>query len=1027
MSSRLVSRRLAVVASVIKRSLLSVSIVCLLCVLAIHPAEAQAPDEAWRTIQTEHFRVTFPERLEQLARRAGNRAEWAWRQLSASFIAPPDGMIDLLLTDHADVSNGFARVTPSNRITVYARPPVDALSLGHTDEWLELVILHELAHIVHLDHVDNPIGRVSRAVFGRVSMDWPFFPELATPRWVIEGLATWFESRLTQAGRVHGTFEEMQIRTAILEGRFEDIGQASGRSPIWPSGNRPYAYGSLFFDFLLERYGEERIAAFADAIADQWVPYRLDAAGRKAFGVSLTDEWEVWKDTLEEDLADLDDRLLKHGAITEAEQLTERARWGLHPQVSSDGRWLTHLQSDGRSDAQVRVLNLQTGTSRKLGRTNGLGALSWLPDGRILLSQFELDGPYRVYSDLWIFDPEGDPQRITRGARLTQPSAGLEGTAWAIQEGDGTNTIVRVDLVSGEVTPLIEPSIDVHWAYPRPSPDGRWLVATRWEPNAEHDLVILDAASGKVIDRVTNDRALDTTPSWIPDGSGIVWASDRSGILNILSAVVDPRTGEVSDPVIATNLRTGGAYPVVDPQGEWVYFAEYNAEGWDIARAPFVPGEGLVAGGAVDRFDVREAFPVRGSVDAEMREYSPGPTLAPSHWEIAWREPVEAPALATSNGDLRSRELLGFGLGVGSSGFDVAGRHAWAAVARATTSGGKFEAGASYSFYGLGRPILSFAANQRYEGAGQILGGDAPNQDTLLVLERSRDVGGSITFPVPRWRYDMALTLGGGLVWEDRKLWTTALRESTGYLLTRPTTRLTNARITLNFNSSRSHALQMGTARGVRLFIQGRVKNEIQLPDSLRAVEGMDQSLGEVVGRVRGAIPLWGRGYASHVLALQASGGVASGPGAGPFQYRLGGASGQVEQLTGLELFGGGFLLFPVRGYPSGSRFGRIAWSATAEYRFPLWFINRGFRAWPLHADRMIGSLFFDAGNAWGPDLSATGFQNSLRDPLASLGAEITTELLGLYRARVRLRLGVALPLIGEEGVVGYVRVGLPF
>ena len=108
----------------------------------------------------------------------------------------------------------------------------------------------------------------------------------------------------------------------------------------------------------------------------------------------------------------------------------------------------------------------------------------------------------------------------------------------------------------------------------------------------------------------------------------------------------------------------------------------------------------------------------------------------------------------------------------------------------------------------------------------------------------------------------------------------------------------------------------MGTARGVNLFLQGRVKNEMQLPDSLKAVEGMDRSLGEVVGRVRGAIPLWGGGYAAHVLALQASGGIASGPGAGPFQYRLGGASGQLEQLTGLELFGGGFLLFPVRGYP---------------------------------------------------------------------------------------------------------------
>ena len=75
MSLRLCSRRLVVVAAVIKRTVLSALIVCSLCALKIHPVQAQAPDEAWRSIETEHFRVTFPERLELLARRAGNRAE----------------------------------------------------------------------------------------------------------------------------------------------------------------------------------------------------------------------------------------------------------------------------------------------------------------------------------------------------------------------------------------------------------------------------------------------------------------------------------------------------------------------------------------------------------------------------------------------------------------------------------------------------------------------------------------------------------------------------------------------------------------------------------------------------------------------------------------------------------------------------------------------------------------------------------------------------------------------------------------
>ena len=199
------------------------------------------------------------------------------------------------------------------------------------------------------------------------------------------------------------------------------------------------------------------------------------------------------------------------------------------------------------------------------------------------------------------------------------------------------------------------------------------------------------------------------------------------------------------------------------------------------------------------------------------------------------------------------------------------------------------------------------------------------------------------------------------------------------------------------------------------------------MPDSLSGVAGADGTLGELRSQLRAAIPLWGGGHARHTLALRGSAGVASGPGAGPLQYRVGGASGRLEALTGLELFGGTSIFFPVRGYPTASRFGRYAWSATAEYRFPLWVGNAGLGAWPLHMDRTIGSIFLDAGNAWGPDISSTGFENPLRTALASVGAEITTEFLGLYDVVLRLRGGGGVPLVSGDGPRFWVRVGLPF
>ena len=107
----------------------------------------------------------------------------------------------LLLTDHADIANGFATPVPYNQVTIFTRPPVDGGSISYFDDWLEMVITHELVHTFHLD-MTGTLGKVVRTVFGRVPSAWPVFPSGAAPTWLLEGLATYYESELTGAGRV---------------------------------------------------------------------------------------------------------------------------------------------------------------------------------------------------------------------------------------------------------------------------------------------------------------------------------------------------------------------------------------------------------------------------------------------------------------------------------------------------------------------------------------------------------------------------------------------------------------------------------------------------------------------------------------------------------------------------------------------------------------------------------------------------------------------------------------------------------
>jgi len=1006
-----------------------------LVLLALSAASLSAqvpPDESWRTIETDHFRVTFPAELETLGRRAAGIAEHAYDELSAEFIEAPAGMIDLLVTDHIDISNGFAQLNPSNRITVYARPPVGDPSLGYNDDWMELVITHELAHIVHLDRTDNLVGKVARGLFGRVTGPWPFFPETGTPRWLTEGIATWYESDLTEAGRVKGTFNEMVLRTAALEGRFESIGQASGRSPQWPGGTRQYAYGSLFFDHLLTKFGEDRMAPFVEAIAAQWVPYRLNAAGRDAFGVSLSEEWDRWGEELRDAADSLDARLERLGPVSEPERLTSGARWGWHPEVSPDGRSLLYVRSDGRSDLQLFMANPDGTAGRTLTRTNGLATFDWTPDGRVVFAQLEYSDRYRAYSDLYVTSRDGAVRRVTNGARLSDPSVGPDG-AWAVavDGGGGTTGLVSVDLTSGQRTTLVASEPDVQWAFPSVSPDGRWIAVTRWTRGANHDVVILDAG-GAVVHEVTADRALDLAPDWSPDGRFLVWGSDRSGIPNILGAPVDPETGVVGAALMLTNVRTGATYPSIDPGGQWIYFSGYHVDGWEIERVRFDPENAPVAPSPAVRFAAPDVEDVPPPIEGELQNYSAGATLWPRYWEPVVREPVDARARRVGEDFIPHRRLLGFGVGAQTSGVDLVGRHRYSAIGRVFTSGGKAEGGASYSFAGLGDPIISLTARQTWDDAPSLLGrrdrDDANSPvDTLFVLERSRSLLGSVSFTRREWRNSFFLTFSGGWRWEDRELLDETLEPSTRYRLNRPSTRFSDFSVSVTYSTARAHSFQMGAARGATLFVRARTLNELSLPDTLVGLIGADRSVDDVIGRARLYLPISGPGYASHVLALQASFGAARGPNAAAGHFEVGGASGTSETASGLDLFGGGPIFLPVRGYDTFSRFGRYAWSASVEYRVPLALVNRGLGAWPIHFDRVFASVFGDAGNAWGPDLSPSGFENPLRSALASVGAEVTAEVLTFYKVSMRFRGGVAVPLVEGDGARLYLRLGVPF
>ncbi len=971
-----------------------IKIVLTIIALCTASASAQriAPDESWRTLDTEHFRVTFPAHLEDMGRRAAERAEWAHARLTEQFIAAPRGKIDLAITDHIDVSNASATLWPSNRIIIYARPPIDSFGLAYFDDWLELAVVHELTHIFH---IDRP-GRYNWLYkpFGRL----PVFPAITTPLWNIEGIATWYESALTGTGRVQGTFHKMVLRTAALEGRFESIGQASGYSPQWPGGTRWYAYGSLFFDHLIQKYGRDQMIAFVKAIEKQWIPYRLNAAGRSTFGTTLTSEWKAWADTQRAAAAKLDTHLAKFGAITEPQALTRGARYALDPKVSPDGETLYYIRSDGRSDPKLVSAKLDGSGESTITLING-PTFAFAPDGDIVFAEFDFAGPHRIFSDLYRVTLGGDVRRITTRDRLTAPSVSPAGWAVAVAEGGGTNGLARVNLNSGAIETLVTPNPDIHWAHPAISPDGRWIAATRWT-KGHHDIVLLDA-HGNLVCEVTHDRALDFAPSWSANGQWLVWASDRSGIPNILAAKVD--NGQVAPPVMLTNLRTGAAYPSVDPSGRWLYFSGYHVDGWEIERIPFNPTAAPPAPRA-DSTHIEVAKRSRGRAEGQVRAYSPLETLRPYYWVPAWNAPIAVPAHHKGETTIPRTEVLGATIGARTSGIDLVRRHSYNVGARIflpvkSSSAGRAAGNLSYRYYGLENPILGFFLSQNWDEDGARIQQETDN--TFFILERQRRASASMTLVRPRARSGVSLTVSGGLVREDREVLDSALRKTDRFRLDDPRSTLGELSVRFSTTNARSHAFQMGSATGTSFSVRVRRRHDLSRSSDDRSVDDIRSTIRTYV-----RLPHWfpGRQFAAPVLAFRASTGASRGPGSDNSYFDIGGA----ESIT-----------FPVRGYDTSTRSGRHAWSASLEYRAPLALENRGWVALPLHADRTFWTFFADAANTWGSDTSQSR-------PLLSAGTELITDYGVLYSV-IRLRTGVAYRFTDPEGVGYYVRIGMSF
>jgi hypothetical protein len=996
-------------------------------------AAAQLPADArWQTIESAHFRITYTDGLEHLARRSAASAERAHAALRVLVADAPRGKIDIVVADNVDFSNGYAMPFPANRIVIYAKPPVDVLELQYTEDWIDLVTVHELAHIFHLD-VTGPIGRALRTVFGRVPFSWPFFPAVGTPRWIVEGLAVGIESTLTEAGRVHGSYHEMVVRSAVLEGRMDEFDRLEAGTPLWPGPARVYIYGSLFMDFLTRRYGPDATARVVRATGDAIIPPALwfGRVGERALGATFRRAYAEWQQELVQQYTALAAELTAAG-LTEGEPLTHHGAYALHPRYSRDGSAIAYAANDWRSTARVRAIDAATGSQLWSQRAHDLAAMAWLPDGGVVTSEIDFVDRFRIFSDLHVRGGRASG-RLTRGERIQDPDAAPDGRRLvAIQNAAGTNRIVLADRATGSLRPLTEYDEHVHWSLPRFSPEGGRIAVGRWQTGGAFDIVVMDTLGRTLID-VTRTTGISDAPAWSPDGRWLLFWSDRTGIANLYAAEIGQMGAGAADgaPLMTspiqprlrqiTNTLTGAYYPDVSPDGRWIVYSAYRHDGFRIERMPFDTAAWRTPMPAADTHEHRHAYDPQPREDAFLQAMSAAVATADTTAGPPRR--YAAARHLRPYGWIPTFEVGGVHedfIGAWIYGADIVDRHRWELGASLSPGSGQSQGHARYTFAGLpatrlAHPTLALGLNRSWELALE------DREQERYIDEREDRAELIMGLSRVRWRARGSLTVAGEVVHRSRHLHgfpaNVTLRD--------PDDDLLGARAGLGFANFITPPFAISRENGVSLQTSVRQRwdrNPRSFTDSQGREVTIDGGYRELTTWNAGyrALPL--PGFARHVIAVRGSGLFREGPGAGT--SGIGGASGAPLGIGVPGLLGdvgGASRLLPVRGFKENTRRGTRAWTASAEYRFPLLILATALRPLPVFADRTGAALFLDAGHAWCDAATAARlvaaacpFTDAAAAPLVAAGAELTT-FFTVYGVSAPLRIGFGTPLQGAD------------
>ncbi len=534
----------------------------------------------WKRLETPHFVFIFEPRDQAAVDELTSFAEDVYQDVTG-FVGSRPARVWVVVAGRVDLANAYTDPIPPH-ITLYLSPPPEPLIGLEASQYLRLLLVHELTHLVNFEYDRGFFASLS-AVFGPAVKGTG---AAILPTWFLEGIATQTETFFTDGGRGRNPFFEMEYRAFALWHRFFPLSQAAYSSDF-PPADRDWIGGYLFFGYLIDKYGKDIYIR----IHDEYAKFPLFGPWKAIERATGRPAGALYQDMVSE----LEARYASPSPMEKGQHMMPDRIGDYFLPVATSRGWYLYRSTLDEAPAIISY-DPSTKRERKLlaAPLTDSSSLTASADGeRIVFSTFDATlgrSGQIVVSDLFDFTVStGKVRRLTTGGHVWQPRLSPDGSRLLAVSAIGPYSgLVEVDQHDGSLH-LIFSGRDAIVSTPSFSSDGSRVafeVAVHGTasirvlplPSPERPLIANEPLADFNIDLATVAVGPTRAGAYYPrfeDNVNLLFSSAANGTLALYSTDID--SGECTliceDPV--------GAW-AGELVGDEVLYATYRAGGYTL-------------------------------------------------------------------------------------------------------------------------------------------------------------------------------------------------------------------------------------------------------------------------------------------------------------------------------------------------------------------------------------------------------------------------------------------------------------